>query len=379
MFLILYSFNPKYMVMDLLLGLLNNLASSLGHGVGRSRLTSSLRSLKSLSSDVLGRSQFSILLLHGSIGVKLEHRSDVLERIGPDNSMHDLLDGSPGHLPDGLALQQDRQVSVSHLGLGQVPPSLGSAGLAPSAVQAIKVLEGRLSPDAEPSHVASGGELQQVQVVHLHGVNSWDVPECLGNSLILIVDDERSQLLDTSPVPQLSLTSPHTPGGVHLGHIGPGLVLPQEHHGLLGLGEGLDLVSHDQRNLWNALDLMTLGHDQSRDTSGSDGRADGVPLLGGVDLPVPPPPGLGGGEHATSTAHVSVSSLARSLGTTTLHPGDTSHSTSSSPRLGTSLVTNINVDSIGLPLVLGHVVVDPGHDVRPHWGPEHSWKAHGTT
>merc|ERR1719209_434582 len=98
MFLVLYSFNPKYMIMNLLLGLLNNLASSLGHGVGRSRLTSSLGSLKGLSSDVLSRSQLSILLLHGSIGVQLEHRSDVLERVGPDNSMHDLLDWSPGHL-----------------------------------------------------------------------------------------------------------------------------------------------------------------------------------------------------------------------------------------------------------------------------------------
>merc|ERR1719209_33998 len=242
MFLVLYSFNPKYMVMDLLLGLLNNLASSLGHGVGRSRLTSSLGSLKSLSSDVL-------------------------ERVGPDNSMHDLLDRGPGHLPDGLALQQDGQVSVCHLWLGQVPPSLGSAGLAPSAVQTVKLLEGRLCPDAEPSHVASGGELQQVQVVHLHGVYSWDVPECLGDSLILIIDNQRSQLLDTSPVPQFTLASPHAPGGVHLGHIGPGLVLPQEHHGLLGLGEGLDLVSHDQRDLRNSLDLVTLGHDQSRDTS----------------------------------------------------------------------------------------------------------------
>merc|ERR1719189_152487 len=365
--------------MDLLLGLLNNLASSLGHGVGRRRLTSSLSSLKSLSSDVLSRSQLSILLLHGSIGVKLEHRSYVLERVGPDNSMHDLLDRGPGHLPDGLALQQDGQVSVGHPWLRQVPPSLCSACLAPSAVQTVKLLEGRLSPDAEPSHVASGGELQQVQVVHLHCVNSWDVPECLGDSLILIIDDERSKLLDTPPVPQLTLASPHTSGGVHLGHIGPGLVLPQEHHGLLGLGEGLDLVSHDKWDLRDALNLVTLGHDQSRDTSGSDGRADGVPLLGGVDLPVPPPPGLGGGEHATSTAHVSVSSLARSLGSTTLHPGDTSHGTSSSPRLGTSLMSNINVDSIGLPLVLGHVVVDPGHDVRPHWGPEHSRQAHGCT
>jgi len=126
-----------------------------------------------------------------------------------------------------------------------------------------------------------------------------------------------------------------------------------------------------------ALNLVTLGHHQSWDSSGSDSRADSIPLLGSVHLPVPPPPGLGGGEHAASTAHVSISSLARSLGTTTLHSRDTSHGTSSSPGLSTSLVTNINVDSIGLPLVLGHVVVDPGHDVWPHWGPEHRRQAHG--
>merc|ERR1719186_1729918 len=154
-------------------------------------------------------------------------------------------------------------------------------------------------------------------VVNLDGVHTRNIPECLSKSLVLIKDNQRSQLLDVSPVPQLSLASPHTPGGVHLGHIGPGLVLPQEHHGLLGLGKGLYLVSHDKWNFRNALDLVTLGHDKSRNSGGRDGRADGVPLLGGVDLPVPPPPGLGGGEHAASTAHVSVSSLARSLGTTT--------------------------------------------------------------
>merc|ERR1719328_894366 len=364
--------------MDLLLGLLN-LAGSLRHGVSRSRLSSSLSSLEGLGSDVLCRSQLSILFLYGSVGVQLEHGSDVLQRVGPHNSMHDLLDRGPGHLPDSLALQQDGEVSVGHLGLGQVPPCLGGAGLAPGAVQTIKLLESRLGPDAEPSHVATGSELQQVQVVHLHCVNSRDVPESLGKSLVLIVNDKRSKLLDTSPVPQLSLASPHAPGGIHLGHISPGLVLPQEHHGLLGLGEGLDLVSYDKWDLRDALDLVTLCHHQSWDSSGSDSRADGVPLLGSVHLPVPPPPGLGGGEHAASTAHVSISSLARSLGATTLHPGNTSHGTSSSPGLGTSLVSNINIDSIGLPLVLGHVIVDPGHNVWPHWGPEHCWQAHGAS
>ena len=55
---------------------------------------------------------------------------------------------------------------------------------------------------------------------------------------------------------------------------------------------------------------MTLSHNESGHTGGSDGGAHGVPLLGHVDLPVPPPPGLGRGEHATSTAHVPEGSLA---------------------------------------------------------------------
>merc|ERR1719317_1412773 len=338
-------------------------------GLAGAGLSRCLGSLQSLGADVLSRSQFSVLLLYSSVGVELEHGPDVLERVGPHNSMHDLLDRGPGHLPNSLALQQDGEVSVGHLGLRQVPPCLGGAGLAPGAVQTVELLESRLSPDAEPSHVATGGELQQVQVVHLHCVNSRDVSESLGKTLILIINDKRSKLLDTSSVPQLSLASPHAPSGVHLGHISPGLVLPQEHYSLLGLGEGLDLVSNDKWDLRDSLNLVTLGHHQSWDSSSSDSRADSIPLLGSVHLPVPPPPGLGGGEHAASTAHVSISSLARSLGTTTLHSRDTSHGTSSSPGLSTSLVTNINVDSIGLPLVLGHVIVDPGHETSAEsWG-----------
>merc|ERR1719317_42685 len=229
-------------------------------GLAGAGLSRCLGSLQSLGADVLSRSQFSVLLLYSSVGVELEHGPDVLERVGPHNSMHDLLDRGPGHLPDGLALQQNGEVSVGHLGLRQVPPCLGGAGLAPGAVQTVELLESRLSPDAEPPHVATGGELQQVQVVHLHHVNSRDVPESLGKTLVLIIKDKRSKLLDTSPIPQLSLASPHTPSGVHLSHIGPGLVLPQEHNGLLGLGEGLDLVSNDKWDLRDALNLVTLGH-----------------------------------------------------------------------------------------------------------------------
>jgi hypothetical protein len=48
--------------------------------------------------------------------------------------------------------------------------------------------------------MATWGKLEQVEVAHLDGVNSRDVPESLGQALDLVIDDERSQLLDMPPV-----------------------------------------------------------------------------------------------------------------------------------------------------------------------------------
>ena len=64
------------------------------------------------------------------------------------------------------------------------------------------------------------------------------------------------------------------------------------------------------------------------------------------------------------------------LCTTSLNPWNPGHGSTSTPGLSTSLVSNIYIHSIGLPLVLGHVIVDPGHNVGPDGGPEHSGQAH---
>merc|ERR1719348_1752641 len=302
--------------MHILLGLLClGLGSPLGHGVDWSRLLGGLGSLHGLGSQVLSSGQFSILLGDSGIRIELEHGADVLQRVGLDHSTLHLLVGSSQHLPDGLALEQGRQVSVGHLGLGQVPACLGRAWLAPGAVQTIQLLEGCFGPDAESANMTSRSQLQEVEVVNLDGVNSRDVPECLGQTLILIIDDKRSSLLDVTSVSQLTLTGSHTSGGVHLGNIIPGLVTSEEHDSLLSLLKSLDLVGHNKRNLADAIDDVTLSHDQSGDPSGGNGGAHGVPLLGDIDLPVPPSPGLGGGEHTTSTAHVTESSLAGPVGT----------------------------------------------------------------
>ena len=49
---------------------------------------------------------------------------------------------------------------------------------------------------------------------YLDDINTRNVPESLGDALILVVDDKGTQLLDVTAVPQLSLASAHAAGGV---------------------------------------------------------------------------------------------------------------------------------------------------------------------
>ena len=65
------------------------------------------------------------------------------------------------------------------------------------------------------------------------------------------------------------------------------------------------------------------------------------------------------------------------VGTASPHSRDPSHGPSSSPGLGTGLVTSVHVDTVGLTLVLGDLVVDGGHDVGPHGGAEHGRETDG--
>ena len=83
----------------------------------------------------------------------------------------------------------------------------------------------------------------------------------------------------------------------------------------------------------------TFRHDQRRDARGGNSRAQSVALLVDVDLTVPAAPCLGRCEHATTTAHVAVSTLAGAVSTATTDTGNTGHSTTGTPRFSTSLMT----------------------------------------
>ena len=65
------------------------------------------------------------------------------------------------------------------------------------------------------------------------------------------------------------------------------------------------------------------------------------------------------------------------MGTTSPDTGDTSHGSSSSPGLGTGLVSGVHIDAVGLAPILSDLIVDGGHDVGPHGGAEHGRQTHG--
>ena len=88
---------------------------------------------------------------------------------------------------------------------GQGEAGLGGRGLGLGAEDGVKLVEGRLSPDAKAADVATGGELQQVEAVDLAQLHTWDVVEGLGEALVLVVDHKGTLAHDEAAVAHLTL------------------------------------------------------------------------------------------------------------------------------------------------------------------------------
>jgi len=306
------------------------------------------------------------------VRVEFEHYPQVLQRILLQYSAVDLLVRCAKCLLDLFALQNPAQVCVGHLVHWQVVAGFQGGRFTPGAVQLIQLAEGTLGPDAEASNMTTRGEPQEVQFVHVLQSDAWDISEGFCDTGVLVVDDAWPSALDASAIPHLTLTGTHALGGVHLLDVIPGFKLLQQKHCLLGLLVALNFVFNHQWDLWDFLNAVSLGHHKCRNGRGSQGRADGIALLGCVDPAVPAAPGLSGGKHTTSTTHISKSTLARAVSTTTSHTRDTGHSSSCTPGLCTGLVACQFADCIGLATVLAHVGVNKIHNIRANWSLEHS-------
>jgi len=225
--------------------------------------------------------------------------------------------------------------------------------------------------------MTSGSHPSKIKIVNTECRQTGNIIEGLNATLILLEDEQRSSLAPEPGGPVLTLARSSTLRIYSLLYILPGSGFLEESHGLLGLQVGLDVIRDDQGDFINTLDSMSFGHDKSGNGSSSDGRRQSKPLLFLSDKPVPSPPDLGGGEHTTSTAHVTESTLAGPVGTTSTDTRNTSNGTTSSPGLGAGIVTGILVDSIGLTLVQSHLLMGLANDVRSNWTLEDTGKLDG--
>jgi len=290
----------------------------------------------------------------GSVRVQLDKSAEVLERVSLLVVSLDAVDSGSQLALHLIAVDDASQVRVEHQRARQRVASLLSALAGLRSPDGVELLECSASPDDESAQVTTGRELQQVQAVDRRRLHTRQVAESLGDAIVRGEDDERSTAHDVATVARLADTAADFAGVSGLLHVGVGAHGLQGSNGLLRLGDALDGVVDDKRNLRHALDLVSTSHHKRRQSAGSQRRGNGVALLVGVDLAVPLSPRLCCGEHSTLAAHVSEGTLARSRVTTTRNTRDTSDGATSTPRLSGVLHAAHLVDSISLTLVLVH-------------------------
>lgn len=290
----------------------------------------------------LERKHNLVLLLLGllgedlGVGVQAEHDLLVLERVL-------LLDTSAAG--DGIALggvdgaldfrrvDQTGEISLRDNVGGEEEVALVGRGLGGGAVDLVEGLEGLRGPDDEAAEVATRGELEEVEGGDGAGLDTGDVAEALDEVLAVSlsrVDDEGTAALAVAAATELALAGAELLGASNLLEVGTGTDSLEEGDGGSGLGNGIssnELGVDNEGDLGDGHDLVTTGQEEGSDSGGSNGRAGSVALLALVDLDVPLAPGLGRGEHAAGTAHVTKGGLTSTVSTGTRDTGNTGNST----------------------------------------------------
>jgi len=304
------------------------------------------------------------------VGVEAEENGLVDKGVlllGP-GALLDLLAGGADDRLDLSAVDEAGDVRVADLGGGEDVVLLVEGLLVEGAEDIVEEGEGTLGPDDEATEVTTRGELEEVQAADVDELNTGKVAESLDDTLVLVVDNKRTTALAVAAVPELALASTELAGVGNLDDIGVGLEGLEEGDGLLGLGEGLDVGGDNEGNLLDLLDAVTTGEDEGGEGRGGKGRDNSEAALVLVNLDVPLAPGLGGSEHASTTAHVTEGSLSGTVGSSSSNTGDTGDGATGTPRLSAGLVTGLLAHSVSLALVLGDALVDLLDNIEPDGG-----------
>lgn len=113
---------------------------------------------------------------------------------------------SPDDLLDFFRFQESGQVSSGHDGLWQIVVALELRLLSPGSVEGVQTLEGWLGPDDEATHVTTGCQLQQVQLVDADQGDTGNVAESLGQSLVFSVHNQWAQFGGATAIAHLAFT-----------------------------------------------------------------------------------------------------------------------------------------------------------------------------
>lgn len=180
--------------------------------------------------------------------------------------------------------------------------------------------------------MSSWSELEKVEGSDVASLDSGNVSESSNDTVVLVVNNERTTSHSVLSSSSLSFTGSDLLGGDDLGDVGVGVHSLEGGDGGLGLGDGLDGGGDDERDFGNVLDSVTTGEDEGGEGGSGDGGDGGVSLLVQVDLDMPLSPDLnrtkgsssvlvscvdesccvtdlGGSEHSTTSTHVTESGL----------------------------------------------------------------------
>ena len=105
-------------------------------------------------------------------------------------------------------------------------------------------------------------KFQNVQLAYIKQSNPRDVSEGLDDTIVFIIDDTGSPVLDMVMVSHFAFARSHSLRGIDLFDIIPGLKFLQKQNSLLGLTVAFNFIFNHQRKFRSFLYMMTFRHNQ---------------------------------------------------------------------------------------------------------------------
>lgn len=309
----------------------------------------------------------------GVVWVEFEHGGTVAKRISFQDVFHWVLFGGVDNGLNFVRIDHTGQIGVGHDVLGYFEPTfnLGRGGV--GTKNGIQFFESGFGPDQKSADVTSWGKRKKVQTFDVARVDTGDVAESFGQTLVLRVNDKRTFALDVTTVAHFTFAGSQFFRTVDVGKIVVQSQGTQKFEGFFGALKGLDFVGHDDRDFLDLGDTVTTCHDKCRDRRGGKSGSDGVSSLRDGNFTVPAAPDTSGGKHATTTAHITKGTGTGRVGSSSRDTRNTGDGTSSTPRSRRVIHTSIfdETVTVGLTFVFTNIGVDKVDDVGANGGREH--------